>query len=508
MQQTNQQLTLAIGVNDMTAGRLGGGLAFLAALVLASCQCGPVPCKSTGDCGQAQVCLQNQTCAPQCSTSNQCPSTEKCSTAGGCVPKDGCGADTDCNGDKVCGPGASCIASCINAGCPSGQRCDSRGHCQPVPVQDGGSCGGELLQTSRVQANFLIAEDKSGSMRELAGSQAKWAIAQSAVKQITSQNQGSIRFGLVLFPGSQNCLPAPVAVQVGDNTAAAIAAALDATSPSGNTPIAGVLNLAAGVQGLQDPTRSNYVLLVTDGKETCGGNPIPAVQALFAKGIKTYVVGFGGAVDPSTLTTMAIEGGTARAVIPRYYQADDAAGLNGALSSIAQGAIGCDFKLGTVPPDPAKLYVYVNGQLVTRDPAKVNGWEYHSAGNRITLYGPTCDAVSSLSAAKLQIVYGCPDDSLVEGGGGGVFDAGAIPRLPNGSACYGGDQCLSGKCLDRVCSPGRPNGSLCASSDECASGHCIANICEGGKPDGSPCTGNNECLSGLCQNNVCTTQIN
>ncbi|MBI3182857.1 MAG: VWA domain-containing protein [Myxococcales bacterium] len=464
----------------MTIPRAGGVLAGVAALsvvVAAGCNCGgPPPCKSSGDCGPSQVCLQTGQCVPKCSSDSQCLQTERCSTAGGCVARGRCGADTDCTGDKVCGPAGSCIESCRTAGCPGGQRCNPKGHCEGT---DGGSCG-ELFEATPVLANFLVDLDKSGSMSETVAGRTKWSIAVDAVKQVTAQQQASIRFGLQLFPGAEVCKPAGVSVQVADSTAPAIATVLDATAPGGKTPIGGVLNSAATVQALSDPNRANYVMLVTDGKETCSGSPVTAVKSLFSKGIRTYVIGFGGAVDPNTLTTMAIEGGTARATTPRYYQADDAAALQAALASIAQGALGCDFKLAKTPPDASQLYVYVNGQLVTRDAAKVNGWEYFAAGNRVTLYGPTCDAVAKMSGAKVQVVYGCPDDKLVEGGGGGgPFDAGYLPRLPAGSACSANEQCASAQCTGGVCAGGKPDGSICSANSDCASGLCQASVCTG-----------------------------
>ena len=51
--------------------------------------------------------------------------------------------------------------------------------------------------------------------------------------------------------------------------------------------------LAATSGELTDTTRANYVLLITDGMENCGGAPVAEVEGLFSRGVRTYSVGFG-----------------------------------------------------------------------------------------------------------------------------------------------------------------------------------------------------------------------
>jgi hypothetical protein len=153
-----------------------------------------------------------------------------------------------------------------------------------------------------------------------------------------------------------------------------------------------------------------------------------------ARGIKTYVVGFGTEVDTTRLAKMAVEGGTARLATPKYYQADDQATLNAAFTQIAAGAAGCDYKLAKAPPDLNKIFVAVDGNLINHDPNKQMGWEYNATTGRLTLYGGACDLVQKSASPKVQIVYGCPDPTLIEGGGKG--DGGYPPVLYDGG--FGG----------------------------------------------------------------------
>jgi hypothetical protein len=397
---------------------------------VAGCNCngtGAV-CRTQTDCGGNQTCLPVGTCAPMCAAmSNSCLAGEKCSTAGGCVPASTCGADGDCSQGELCQLGACSTMRCTANSCGANASCQSDGHCLPNTSNDnpdgGNSCGGELFQATHVQANFLIVLDHSGSMMENVAGTPKWTAAVAALKTVTSQYEGQIRFGLSMFSTPTQCDPGKNYVAIGDTTATQIAASFPTTADGKGTPIAGALHIAGMNAGLMDPTRANFVMLVTDGEENCGGHPVTEVTNMATAGIKTFVVGFGGQVSATTLNSMAIAGGTARNTMPRYYQADDPTGLNAAFSQIAQGAIGCDYHLQSTPPDTTKLYVYVNGQLIPQDSTHHAGWDYTSSSNNLTLYGTVCDAVANDPNAKVNIVYGCPDTSIVEmGGDGGMID--------------------------------------------------------------------------------------
>lgn len=438
-------------------------------------------CQGAGSCGSTAVCLQSGTCTAKCTTAADCASGEKCSTTGGCVPNAGCGANNDCAAGQLCDSLGRCVNDCRTAGCNPGSTCASDGTCQPA-APDGGamSCGGELFQAAKVNSNMYIAFDKSGSMRDpiVNNGPSKWEIATSAIKQVTMQYESQIQFGLGLFPQGDTtalrCVVPSTSVQVGNQRASAIGMALDNSGPGGNTPIGGVLISAGMVPELVDPMRANYVMLVTDGTETCNGNGVQAAtDNLTQRGIKTFVVGFGGQVDATNLADIATAGGTPRPGATKYYQADDAPGLLAAFNLIAQGALGCEYRLAMAPPDPSKIFVYVNGVLQNRDVSHANGWDYSAATVRITFYGGLCNLVATDPTARVSIVYGCRDDSLTEVD---RRDGGA--RLPNGSACTVSGDCANNLCSAGVC--GLPVGSSCTGNDVCASGVCTNGMCEAG----------------------------
>jgi MYXO-CTERM domain-containing protein len=208
---------------------------------------------------------------------------------------------------------------------------------------------GCLVPSSQAVANVcgpvpqtLILLDRSGSMKELVGGQSKWGIATGAVNTLTGNFNGQLDFGLMLFsrwPHVSNCSSGKVNVGVGPNQGGPISGTLSSAYPQGDTPIALSLDAARSYMQTIKGSRPQYVILVTDGKETCQpasvNSPELAAGKLMGAGIKTYVVGFGSGVDAGSLNKTAGSGGTGS-----YYQANNLGQLDAALKKIA-AAISC-----------------------------------------------------------------------------------------------------------------------------------------------------------------------
>ncbi len=375
--------------------------------------CGPARCSTSIPCGAGLVCAASGICLTACHGDAECGGG-RCNAAGLCVSAGTCAVSTDCAPGQICAPGGTCMSMTVDAG-PK-------------------SCGGQRFESTPTAANILIVLDHSGSMQETIGNNSsKWVTATGAVRSLTQRHAGNdkLRFGLQVFSlAGASCQPGQVDVNVGPATVTAISNALPASADGNRTPLGAALHVAAQAPDIADPARANYVLLITDGMENCGGAPVAEVEGLFSRGVRTYTVGFGSDVDANNLSQMAIKGGTARATAPRYFQADSPTELEAALGAIASGAASCDFTLTQTPPNAANLYVSVDGQFFPRDPSRVSGWDYQPQGNRVTLYGPACDIVSQRPGAKVTVIYGCPDDTLTERGPGGTLDAGTVPGWP------------------------------------------------------------------------------
>jgi hypothetical protein len=196
-------------------------------------------------------------------------------------------------------------------------------------------------------ANVLVVFDRSDSMdRVVPGDErSRWEIAVPAVDSIVQRYSENVRFGLMLFPGGTldtcevACTPGFVAVDVGSGTAGAIADALTGAVRCTGTPVGRTMEQIGAIQALREPGKRNYVLLVTDGSETCDGNASAVAAGLVRQDpeVRTFVIGFGAQVDSTELDQIASQGHTQAAFV-----ATDATTLEAAFDQI----------LGTVRDDP------------------------------------------------------------------------------------------------------------------------------------------------------------
>ncbi|MBI5529139.1 MAG: VWA domain-containing protein [Deltaproteobacteria bacterium] len=196
--------------------------------------------------------------------------------------------------------------------------------------------------------NVMFVVDKSRSMSDpvdassTAGS--KYQIALGAVERALAMYGDKVRFGLTMFPWAGECGQGRVFVPTDYGTAASIVSEMknQAAQLDGATPIAGTLYALVSEPSLMDTSRRSFVLLLTDGTETCSPDydgPTNAAATLRTAGSAVFVIGFGSAVDPETLEAIAAAGGTSAAEkTQNYHEADDAATLDAALVSMIEFA--------------------------------------------------------------------------------------------------------------------------------------------------------------------------
>ncbi|MFN7133757.1 MAG: vWA domain-containing protein [Myxococcales bacterium] len=322
--------------------------------------------------------------------------------------------------------------------------------------------------------NMLIVLDRSSSM-----SGTRWLAAVEAIKGFTSERQGFMRFGLLVYPTfGQLCGQGESLVHTDFYTADAISEALDRTRPNGSGTPTGDAVLFAGQQtpDMTDPERRKFVILVTDGDPTCPdmhdgeGNVQYAEQqlrALLDRGIKTFVIGVGMGASPAKLDRLAIAGGTARSNatcrdpyragqrIPcHFYDANDRAELSAAFDQIAkatEGEIGgrsCNDSCYRPDGCPA-------GQKCVKD-------------------------VHDYAGGKFQMNHGK-----------------CVADLCHNVRCGADEYCRDGVCIRACTTP-------CPGATVCRDGACVDDPCaNGGCACASPCPRNLECIEGSCEDNAC-----
>jgi hypothetical protein len=144
------------------------------------------------------------------------------------------------------------------------------------------------------QERILFIFDGSGSMWGRIDNQPKVDIAKEAISRLIRELPDNIEIGLLVYGHrvKGDCNDIETFAPVGQVDRNSLLKKLNAISPKGKTPISKSLELAAAQ--LEHYEEETTVILISDGKETCGGNPCKLVRDLKERGIKikVHVVGF------------------------------------------------------------------------------------------------------------------------------------------------------------------------------------------------------------------------
>ena len=189
--------------------------------------------------------------------------------------------------------------------------------------------------------------DASGSMHaRLPAGESRIAAAQKAVKGVAALVDPGAQLSLRVYGAKspakdKNCEDSHVAVAFGPAGQAlpAIRKAVDEVRAQGWTPIAYSLEQAAGEFPVGAKERA--IVLVSDGKETCKGDPVVAARALGAKGVVVHAVGY--AVDSAARMQLQ---NIARASGGKYFDSPEGVDLGAALKSALEA---CRQKPAAVP---------------------------------------------------------------------------------------------------------------------------------------------------------------
>lgn len=181
------------------------------------------------------------------------------------------------------------------------------------------SFGGEMtIEDNRCELpDVLMLLDRSGSMLN----DNKWEQATTAIRDVFAPYFTTLRFGLLAFPSQDACIMDENALSfgIGDTESIDLDGIFEGLLPVpvALTPLTGVMNAGHSLLAqVQEPNRRSYLILLTDGIETCVPTevedtaPVEAARAAANDGIQTFVVSFGSRIRVNTLTEMALAGGT------------------------------------------------------------------------------------------------------------------------------------------------------------------------------------------------------
>lgn len=165
-------------------------------------------------------------------------------------------------------------------------------------------CGGVDPSTEKLSnTNIVVILDASGSMASLINSQPKIDIAKKAIADFLTQMPQGVNTGLIVYghKGSSSladknlsCKGIEEVVKLGPNNSSNIIGAMDSFTPKGWTPIAGSLEFTKDIFTKAGANDKDYLVLVSDGIESCDGDPLVAAEDLKAvvPGINLDIIGF------------------------------------------------------------------------------------------------------------------------------------------------------------------------------------------------------------------------
>ncbi|MEQ8480292.1 MAG: VWA domain-containing protein [Hoeflea sp.] len=211
---------------------------------------------------------------------------------------------------------------------------DGAEEAQEVAENDIGMEQGDLPGDGVVagKRDLLFILDASGSMWGQIDGVAKISTAKQALRGLVGDLDDNTSVGLMAYGHRRegDCSDIEVLLSVADHAPGQVGPAIDSVTPRGKTPIAGALEAAAGSFG--NPDRPADVLLISDGLETCGGDPCAAAEALAAQGIGTrvHVVGFDLKEEEKRALQCIADRGNGT-----YYTADNSEEFGDALKQIA-----------------------------------------------------------------------------------------------------------------------------------------------------------------------------
>jgi len=134
-----------------------------------------------------------------------------------------------------------------------------------------------------------IIFDASGSMKQRIDEQRKIDIAKNAVISFT-KNIEPLDIGLRVFGHTDGCGQSEQIEPINENGTINIPEKIRQFNAAGLTPLSAALE--DSIADFDGKTGNKYVILVSDGKESCGGDIDAAAQKLSDDGIKVYAIGF------------------------------------------------------------------------------------------------------------------------------------------------------------------------------------------------------------------------
>ena len=207
--------------------------------------------------------------------------------------------------------------------------------------------GGAWVAAPRASADestkVLLVLDVSGSMNErISSGGTKFAAAKRALKQVAGALPSGTQVGLRVYgskiaePKAQNpkaCTDTELVLPIGPLDRSKMNRAVDSFTAKGETPIA--YSLGKAVDDLGDSGK-RVLILISDGEESCSGDPCPTARKLAKSGVDLQFNAIGLDVNGKARKQLQC---IADAGDGSYHDAEDTSALEEAIRKLTQRAL-------------------------------------------------------------------------------------------------------------------------------------------------------------------------
>lgn len=234
------------------------------------------------------------------------------------------------DGGSGCEPGAAQCSDAVSYRVCGDDGSGATSFGPRLPCQSGSSCDMGRCDGRCVVPEILIVLDRSSSMAD------SWEWVTNEVAGFVETEQRFARLGLRQFPADGAACEAEPILAMSTDNAPAIEATFHEPTVSAQTPLVAALSDVTAAFG--DPAEAQYILLITDGDETCSDADLfNLVERLARDGVDTFAIGIGNGANPATIDSIAKAGRTG----PQGYTVTDAGELTAALTDVADRTRRC-----------------------------------------------------------------------------------------------------------------------------------------------------------------------
>jgi hypothetical protein len=192
-----------------------------------------------------------------------------------------------------------------------------------------------LARPPKARKNLEIILDASGSMKLPLGKKTRWTTAHDVLSQVLGKLPTDFNVGLRIYGHRESsrslktCTDSELVLPIQQLNPQSILSAAEAVKPRGETPL--IYSVLQSINDLKD-VGGGTVIVITDGEESCHGDPVKAAAQLKASGLDIVlnIVGFTTGQEVRKQL-----GGFAQATGGRFYGADNGPTLARALEMAA-----------------------------------------------------------------------------------------------------------------------------------------------------------------------------